>query len=951
MNRFFLISAIFLVFASLLSSAPLAVVDLKSEHLENPIQLDVERPQLSWKLVAESNSDRGRGQSAYRVLVASSKELLQEERGDLWDSGRVESDDSVLIRYAGEALVSRQACYWKVRVWDESGVESDWSKHARWTMALLEVEDWEGSDWIGLGEDTRTSSLAEREFVAPRDSPGMMRSYASPLLRKEIVLSKPIARAMAYVAGVGYSEFYLNGEKVGDAVLDPGQTNYETHTLYVTHDITDALRKGRNALGLWLGSGFFGQNVAWKHDFDYGQPRARAKLFVEYEDGTSEVFGTDASWKATVSPIVFDNVYWGETYDARLEIPEWASVACDESEWQDAVVLEEPCPTDRLRSQLIAPIRVQREIEAVEVKDVGNGTYVVDFGENLAGWVAIDVELEAGEILTLTAGEVMEPDGITVNTGTSGGAPGRKQEMIYVGKGEGRERWSPRFSYHGFQYVEVSGLRSPPKKSDFTAKLVHSEIETTGSFSCSEETLNRQYEITQRTLEANWHSIPEDCPAREKCGWLGDAHATSDISFYGYDMTRFLGKYLRDIEDSLKTNARYDQVVGHGPGIPTFVAPGKRVTDRPAEIDWAVAYVILNWDLYLHTGDVDVFARHYQNIKNFVAYFESMRGPNEILPSGLGDWCPPLWDRKHAPEYMLCHPHVSGTAFFYRTLQIAGDMAEVFGDKVYGDYCSKLAADVKDAFNEAYLVEGGAEDSLFYGSQTATVMALKFGMVPEERIDAVVRGLVHDIEVEHQGHYTVGIHGLRHIYTVLSDYGHEALVARMLVDRSFPGPGYLVDHGFSTWPERQFNWDEEPRYRNSMNHPMQGGFAAFFYEGVGGIRPLYEGAGYKTFELRPRLTRELEWARVSKETPYGIIKSDWKRTRGGLAWEIEVPINSTGVVYLPVADLRKVTESGMPLSQVDGVLSVEPALDARRDSLKVTLGSGRYSFLVGKESI
>lgn len=941
-------STIFTLFISAIltqvASGRLLVSDLKTEHLVDPIQLDVEQPRLSWQLTSESPKDRGKSQSAYHLLVASSLEALASDSGDLWDSGRVESSSSVLVRYAGAELSSRQRCYWKVRVWDESGVGSNWSSPATWTMALLELDDWTGAEWIGIGKDTRTSDLAERDFMFNKDM-GMMRSHVSPLLRSEVEIDKPIRRALAYVAGVGYNEFYVNGEKMGDAVLDPGQTNYETHTLYVTHDITDALQQGENAIGIWLGSGFFGQNVAWKQDFDYGQPRARAKLFVEFEDGTTASFGTSSDWKATTSPIVFDNVYWGETYDARLEKSDWASVGCDLSSWQNAVLLEDPCPTEGLRSQLIAPIKPQRRIEPVAIRRFGKDRYIVDFGENLAGWVELDMDLERGQVVTVLAGERLEPDG-SVNTQTSGGAPGRVQEMIYVAKGGEREKWNPRFSYHGFQYVEVHGLKRMPRKEELTAVLVYSEIERTGSFLSSESLLNRQYEITRRTLEANWHSIPEDCPAREKCGWLGDAHATSDISFYGYDVTRFLGKYLRDIEDSLVTNDRYDRFVGTGDGVPPLVAPGKRVGDNPGTIDWGVAYPIIARDLYLHTGDIDVFRRHYDHFKNFIAYYESMRGPGKTLPNGLGDWCPPLWDRRLAPEYMFCHPHVSGTIFFYQTLRIMEELATKLGDPSYAEYCRLLAEDVKDAFNATYLVAGEKEGTLFYGSQTATIMALKHGMVSADQIDDVLAGLVHDIEVTHEGHHTVGIHGLRYIYTVLADHGHGDLVAKMLLDRTFPGPGYIADYGFTTWPERQFNWDEEPRYRNSMNHPMQGGFAAFFYEGIGGIRPTYEAAGYSVFELRPRLTDELEWASTSKESPHGVIRSDWKNSEDGLVWEIEVPVNSKAFVFFPTSEQNYVSEGGKSLHSVKGVMGVDPATDGERASVRVQLGSGTYRFLI-----
>ena len=926
------------------ASQPLQVMELRCEDVVNPIQIDNRQPNLSWKLMAASGDSRNRSQSAYRVLVAESPERLKPGLADLWDSGRVESANSIAVPYVGKDLQSRQVCYWKVKVWDESGTASEWSGPAHWSMALLEASDWDGSSWIGLGRDTRDSVHAEREYMFMPE-PEMRRSYPSPLIRTEVHLSKPVKRATAYVAAVGYGELHLNGGKVGDAILNPVQTNYDKHTLYTTHDVTTYLTEGKNAIGLWLGSGFFGQNVAWMEDFDYGQPRARAKLFVEYTDGTGETFGTDSSWKATTSPVMFDNVYWGETYDARREIPDWASVGCETRSWQDAVILDAPCPVENLRSQDIPPIRVKKRLQPVSITETGEGSYIVDFGRNIAGWVAIEVDQEPGDVITMVAGERLEPDG-TVNTRTTGGAPGRIQEMIYIAKGGGPERWNPRFAYHGFQFIEISGLQSAPTGDSLTAELVFNDLPRTGDFACSEELVNEQYAITRRTLEANWHSIPEDCPAREKCGWLGDAHATVDVSLYGYDVKRFLAKYCRDIEDSLFVDQRFRTFIGEGNGVPTRVAPGKRATDKAAEIDWAVAFVLLPWQLYLHTGDAAIFERHYPDLKNFISYFESMRGPDSILPNGLGDWCPPLWDRRLAPEYMECHPHVSGTAFYYAALEIVANMAQILGEPDYSTYCRKLAEDVRDAFNAAYLEDIPGTGAKFHGSQTATVMALKYGMVPADQVPAVVAGLVHNIEVVKQGHHSVGIHGLRHIYTVLADLGKEELVARMLLDRGFPGPGYLADYGFSTWPERQFNWDEEPRYRNSMNHPMQGGFAAFFYEGLGGIRPTMQAPGYAMTEFRPRLMKEWDWVSASKESPYGTVKSHWQNTEHGLEWEVVVPVNTEGVVFLPVTERDSVRESGKPLEQASGISEIAVANDASRPCLKVTLGSGHYRFTI-----
>ena len=872
-----------------------ALYDLKVEHLENPIQLDIERPRLSWKIRVADAAAGNVQQQSYRVLVASSERLLESETGDLWDSGQIQSAQSVLVQYEGQQPVSRQTCYWKVRITDNQGRESGWSDVAKWEMALLEPADWTGSKWIGLDQKTRDHELASRKHVKLNED---LQSHTSPLLRKEIAIGKPIRRARAYVSGVGYCEFYINGEKISANVLDPGQTNYEKHTLYVVHDVTAALQQGKNGVGVWLGNGFYGQNLGFDKKFGYGQPSVRAKLFVEYSDGTTEEFGTDTTWKATPSPIVFDNVYWGESYDARLEIPRWSQPGIDDSAWQPAINVPAPCPDNRLRPQLMPPIKEVQRLEPVEITKVADGTWLLDFGKNIAGWVEIKVNQSAGDMIKVFPTEVLTKDKSRADQVTYGGAPGSPHELYYVCKGGGEETWAPRFTYTGFQYAEISGLASAPDASSVQAVFVRSEIEKTGSFSCSNEMLNQYYAASCLSLEGNWHALPEDCPHREKCGWLGDAHAVADLSLYNYDMARFYAKFIRDIEDSLRVDKKTRRVLPKGAaGVPTMVAPGKRA-NRIANIDWGVAYLILPWQMYLHTGDVDVFKSQFENIKNFITYYRTFKTEQGVIDNGLGDWCPPRWDRKKAPEFMECDPFVSGTAFYFQALQIAAEMAEVLGDESYSQQCLEEANEIKSAFEKVYLEPIENTELKHFGSQTATVMALKLGMVDLEDAQGHIDALVHDINQLHDGHHACGIHGLRHLYTVLADHGQEDLVFKMLTDTTFPSPGYVLSCGLSTWPERRFEW-KKVRLSNSFNHPMNGGFTAFMHESVGGIRPDPDAPGYKHFHLTPQLTRQLDWAKASVASPYGLIRSDWKNDGQTFYWEVEIPPNTSATIQFP----------------------------------------------------
>ncbi len=606
--------------------AGLRVDNLRVEYRKNPLGIDVRAPRLSWQL---ESSERGEKQTAYRALVASSLKLLKQGQGDLWDSGKVASDQSIQVRYAGKPLMARQSCFWKVQTWDKDGKAGTWSAAASWEIGLPDATDWQGASWIRLAQDTRQSPLKLRPLqIRQMEKPRLVEAFPSPLFRREFVIKTGVVRARAYVCGLGYNEMYVNGQRLGDAVLDPGQTSYDVRAFYVTHDLTKMLRRGTNAVGVMLGSGFFGQNHAFNTTaLGYGPPALLAKLVVDYVDGSTQVIATDESWKAETGPILYDNVYGGETYDARLERHGWNQPGFDDSHWQVAKRIESP--TKHLQAQMIPPIRCVKTIQPPRVLAGKDGKWIFDLGQNIAGWARLKVKAAAGTELTLKFGEILMPDGQSLDCATTGGfATGLEQTDVYVCKGGGMETWSPRFTYHGFRYVEVSGLESKPKSDLLEGVLVHTAVSRAGSFVCSDEMLNRIYQTSLATIEDNMHSVMEDCPHREKCGWLGDAHAVGETTIYNYDMAQFWTKFVDDIETVLGRGGATYWGQKATPGIPCNIAVGQRLCQE-ARPDWGSAYVLLPWYLYNYYGDTEVFARHYDHLKDWIQYphQESIRVP------------------------------------------------------------------------------------------------------------------------------------------------------------------------------------------------------------------------------------------------------------------------------------------------------------------------------------
>jgi len=912
---------IFLVWMSLASAvmaAELRPENLRCEYLMNPLGLDAAQPRLSWVI---NSNHRGVRQTGYQILVASSAERLAQERGDLWNSGKVVSDQSSQVSYAGQPLRSRQGCWWKVRVWDQQGAATPWSHDGYWEMGLLAAEAWQPAKWLTLAQDTRPSPLSKRDLEQRKDHP-KAQSFPAPLFRREFQLKPGVVRARVYLCGLGDNELYVNDQRIGEHVLDPGQTTYDERAFYVTHDITAALKTGDNAVGVYLGNGFYGQNIGFaSKGLCYGPPTLLALVVVDYRDGSTAVIGTDESWKAETGPVLFDNVYAGETYDAQRERPGWNQPGYDDAAWQKPSVI--PAPTPKLQAQMIPPIRRIRTLRPVQVTDGGKGRWIVDLGQNIAGWVRLKPKLPAGTIITMRFGEELAENGKQINFESTGVKHTFvKQTDIYVCKGVPGETWEPRFTYHGFRYVEVEGIPSKPPLDFLEGVHVRTAVESSGSFECSNELLNRIYRTSLWTIEDNLHSVPEDCPHRERCAWLGDAHCTGEAGMFNFNMAAFWTKFMGDVETVLGKGGVTYTKRSATPGIPCNIGVGRRLCQE-ARPDWGVAVVLVPWFIYNYYGDTRIFAEHYALMKRWVNYVNA-HAENGIIIEGYGDWCPPGSNSK-----MECPVPLSSTAYQYGAWQVMEQVAKILGKT---DDAMEFGRQAQ-VTREAFLAKFFDPQTHGFGSQTADALALRFGLVPVGQAEAVANDLARCVTAQHDGHAFVGIHGGRSLFTELDRYGHTAIAFAALTQTNYPSHGYSLNVGMTTWPEVP---GEKPG--GSLNHPMQSGFAAWFHESLAGIRPL--APGFKRIAVQPHGFAELELVKAEHISPYGPIISNWKRAGNQLTMDVTIPANTTAEVYVPAANANTITESGKPAAQAKGV----KFLRAEKDTVVFAVESGRYEF-------
>jgi len=885
------------------------VTDLRAGGRRNPLGIDETRPRLSWIIESEVRGDK---QAAYRILVASSRELLDRDTGDLWDTKKVRSDQSVSVYYDGEGLASGSRAFWKVKVWNAKGRESEWSEPGMWSMGLLDPGDWR-AEWIGLDK------------ALGNDRPDQeSRELSARYLRKEFDIEKPVARAMAYIVGLGVYEMYLNGERVGDHVLSPGLTEYPKRSFYITYDVTGMLKKGVNTAGVILGSGrYFAPRILDPTPtLTYGFPKMLLQIEVEFNDGSDKTIVSDASWKITADgPILVNNEYDGELYDARKEMPGWNKNGYDDSDWMPVERVEKPSET--ISAQMNEPIRIMETIKPVALSEPRPGVYVFDMGQNMVGWTKLSVEGEAGTEVRLRFAETLKEDGMLYTDNLRGA----KCTDTYILRGGGDESYEPRFVFHGFRFVEMTGYPGTPNLSVLEGKVLHDDLEPVGSFECSNDLINNIYRNAVWGLRGNYRSVPTDCPQRdERQGWLGDRAEGSRGESYIFDISKLYRKWLVDIFDAQKESGSISDV---NPAYWPFFNDN---------VTWAGAPVQLVKMLYDHYGDRDVIVQSYTPLKKWIDYMVSTYMENGLMPrDNYGDWCVPPVDpevihtrdpaRLTAGEYL-------GTSYFYYYLTLMEEFALMLGKSEDAGRFGELAATMKEAFNSYFF----DRKKMKYSNNTATasILALAFDLVPEEYERVVFENLVKKIEVEHDAHITTGLVGQQFFNRVLTRYGRADLAMTVNTQPDYPGYGYMMENGATTIWEL-WNGNTADPAMNSHNHVMLlGDFLTWLYEDLAGISPDESDPGFRHIVMKPTLIEGLDRVEASHKCSYGMIRSAWETEGGVFDWTISVPVNTTATVYIPVSDVPEITEGGNPYDLSGGEIS--------GGICKIELSSGDYHF-------
>ena len=873
--------------------AGLRVGQLRCEYLDNPLGIDAVRPRLSWIL---DSSERGQKQTAYQILVAGSADELKKERGDLWDSGKVPSDQTTFVAYGGKPLGSRQACFWKIRSWDKDGKASAWSKAAFWEMGLLESGDWQ-AQWIGC-----TTNIDERP---------------APMFRRELTPDGKINKARVYICGLGYYELRINGQKVGDHLLDPGYTRYDRRDLYVTYDVTPLLKRGANAVGVILGNGWFNAQTraVWNfHQAPWREaPKLLLSLVIEYADGRTAVICSDASWKTSTGPIVFDSIYGGENYDARLEKPGWDKPGFDDSAWQPAQIIAGP--KGRLAAQMMPPIKADQILKPVKMTEPKRGVFVFDMGQNFAGFTELEVRGPAGTKVTLRHGERLFPDGSldTRDIEQHVRRLDRTQQYQtdnYFLKGGGTETWHSRFTYYGFQYVEVTNFPGRPAPDAVRGVFIHSAVPVAGEFECSNPLLNKIWRATRWAYLSNLQGIPTDCPHREKNGWTGDAHLAAEQAIYNFMPAAVYTKWINDLGDE-------QQPGGELPGIVPTSGWGYSWGNGPA---WDSAFELIPFYLYEYYGDTQPFRDHYDGLKRYVDYLTT-RATNGIVSIGLNDW---------APFKTKTPADITSTGYYYRDARIVSLAASLLGKTDDAVKYSQLAEQIKKSFNATFF---NADTGTYgNGSQTALSCALYQGLVGPGDQARVLENLVDNVEKQN-GHIDTGILGAKYILNTLTDHGRAYVAYRMASQKDLPSWGWWIEQGATTLWE-QWNGTE------SRDHIMFGDISAWFYKALAGINPDPAAPGFKHFIIRPQPVGDLTFARAEYDSIRGKIVSDWKIEKGRFTLRVVVPPNATATICVPDAKVNDVREGGGAAMKANGVTSVSQA----GSSAVFEVESGEYRF-------
>jgi len=859
--------------------------NLSCEQTTNPLGIDIRQPLLSWMI---ESSENGMQQSAYEIIVSDRKASIDTNTGNLWSTGKVASGETVFIRYEGTVLQSFTRYFWKVRVYDQHGTPSQWSQMAWFETAMLDASDWK-AQWIG---DGRPQFERDEDFY--QDDP-------MPLFRKTFSANKAIADARLYICGLGYYESYINGSKVGDHVLDPGWTAHREQALYVTYDITGMLQRGSNAIGVMLGNGWYNPlplrlfRFANLRDHQQtGRPVVKAQLLIRYMDGTSEIICTDQTWKTKQGPIVRNNVYLGEHYDARREIKNWNTTRIKDDDWQSAVVAKGP--SGKLTPQMAPAVKIGEVVKPVRIYEQEPGKYIVDMGINFAGVARINVRGPAGTKIQIRYGENIHADGsLNWLTTTAGhiksmwnltGGPGAPadaiQESHYMMKGEGTEIYAPRFTFHSFRYIEVTGWPGKPELKNFEGLRMFADLIPNGEFACSNEMFNQLHEVTLRTFLSNVFSVQSDCPGREKMGYGGDIVAVSESFLYNFDMGNF---YRKTVQDFIN-----DQTPEGGM---TEIAPYTGIADRglggeSGPLGWQLAFPYVQKQLYDFYGDKRIIEHAYP-------YFvKQMDFINSKAIQGLFHW--------DIGDHVAIDPRAeafSACCFYYEHARLIAEFASILGKTDDARRYRQLSERIRTAIvRKYYIPTTGRFDN---ATQAAQVFALYYGLSPDP--DATMRVLLSEYE-RHKWHVATGIFACKMAFDVLRENNLNEVAYRVATQRDYPGWGFMLAEGATTLWE---SW-EYPDNASSQNHPMFGSTEEWFYRTLLGINPAEPG--FRKITIKPQPAGDMKWAKGSYASICGKIVSDWKIEGNTYTLSVEIPANTSAKVYVKTTRPEQVNCNG-----------------------------------------
>jgi len=982
-NNFFTKTLLLFFFVTELHAVE--IEQLRCEYQINPLGVDVASPHLSWLIVCPK---RGEYQSAYRVLVASSEALLAKGKGDLWDSGKIASGQSIHVAYQGKPLQAGVTCFWKVQVWDMNGKPPAWSRPARWTMGLPTASDWAEAQWIAskdgqlwrdewaahkenelrgvsakvypdtswpwhTGKDS--SIFALYEMAEPKYDP-------APLFRKEFTAAKKIRTASLFICGLGYYEAFINGERVGDHVLDPAWTNFEQRAMYATYDVTGLLRQGGNAIGVMLGRGQYNPlcNDIWglSKSAWIDQPKLIALLRIEYTDNAVVSVVTDGTWKTAGGPVVYDDTRHGELYDARLEPDGWASPAYDDTGWKQASVTQWQA---QLTSQMMPPVRCFEAIAPVKTYTRDNGMTIYDIGQNIAGWARVTVRGPAGKRVLVEYCETPSDNELV-----AGLTPWRfmynipnphyasfydkavnvRQQNGYITSGKGAETFECHFSYKGFQFVRVTADEGVAVER-VEGIPVHTDVEKNGDFTCSNPVINQLQKNAVNSLLGNYHSIATDCPHREKQGWTADNYMSSQAAMYNFNMAAFYTKWSVDLAGTQ----------GPSGGLCT-VAPSTGY-DQNQSTAWPAAIVHIPWDVYRFYADTRPMADNYVVMRRFAesSLLRQVAGKPEIIREVLGDWIAPVVAQKppvgnavsgdwFAPvldlndtlrNSTMAPPegcNLYGTAAHYLTVKRLSDISRVLGRDSEADELGQWATRIATCFNNEFF---NAERGVYHGEnptgyrQAANIVPLEYGIVAPKYKQTVFDRLLKDIHVQGD-RLSTGFLGTPALMEYLATEEPE-LAFKIATQPRYPGWGYMIAQGANAMWE---SWDGY----DSRNHTPFCLISGYFYKYLAGIQPDTATPGFKHIVINPSIVGDLQYVEAYHDSPYGRIKSSWKREKEQLILEVTIPANTTATVYVPALSASGITESGQPADKAVGV----EFKGMENGKAKFNTGSGSYRF-------